>query len=127
MPDIVGQDVAYQNAMRYADAQNARDESDRALLEAILGTMLSGMELYSAFHEDKRNTNNQSFKKWLQDMVFNATDRPGGETEKTMGNISAYEIPETPVAMVTEPPAQYGANKLDGTSDNLNSNSKSDE
>lgn len=78
LPDIVKQDEAYQNAMRDSDAQNARDESDRATLEAILGTMASGMELYSAFQEDKRNNNNQSFKKWLLDMVFNATYKPGG-------------------------------------------------
>ncbi len=82
LPDIVKQDEAYQNAMRDSDAQNARDESDRATLEAILGTMASGMELYSAFQEDKRNNNNQSFKKWLLDMVFNATYKPGGDSAR---------------------------------------------
>lgn len=82
LPDIVKQDEAYQNAMRDSDAQNARDESDRATLEAILGTMASGMELYSAFQEDKRNNNNQSFKKWLLDMVFNATYKPGGNSAR---------------------------------------------
>ena len=77
LPDIVKQDEAYQNAMRYSDAQNARDESDRAVFEAILKTMSSGMELYTAFQDDMRNSNNQSFKKWLLDMVFNSTYSPG--------------------------------------------------
>lgn len=79
LPDIVKSDEAYQNAMRYSDAQNARDESDRAVFEAIMKTMSSGMELYTAFQDDMRNSNNQSFKKWLLDMVFNSTYRPGGD------------------------------------------------
>ena len=78
LPDIVRGDEAYQNAMRYSDAQNARDESDRAVFEAIMKTMSSGMELYTAFQDDMRNSNNQSFKKWLLDMVFSSTYRPGG-------------------------------------------------
>jgi type I restriction enzyme R subunit len=81
LPDIVSQDEAYQNAMRYSDAQNARDESDRAVFEAILTTMSSGMELYTAFQNDLRNSNNQSFKKWLLDMVFNTTYKPGSGSE----------------------------------------------
>ena len=82
LPDIVKQDEAYQNAIRYSDAQNARDESDRATFEAILRTMASGMELYTAFQDDKRNSNNQSFKKWLLDMVFNATYTPGEKSQQ---------------------------------------------
>lgn len=82
LPDIVKQDEAYQNAIRYSDAQNARDESDRATFEAILRTMASGMELYTAFQDDKRNSNKQSFKKWLLDMVFNATYTPGGKSQQ---------------------------------------------
>ena len=81
LPDIVSRDEAYQNAMRYSDAQNARDESDRAVFEAILKTMSSGMELYTAFQNDLRNSNNQSFKKWLLDMVFNTTYKPGNDSE----------------------------------------------
>lgn len=77
LPDIVSRDEAYQNAMKYSDAQNARDESDRATIEAIMNTISTGMELYEAFESDKRNKNNQSFKKWLLDMVFNATYKPG--------------------------------------------------
>lgn len=71
LPDIVSRDEAYQNAMRYSDAQNARDESDRAAFEAILKTMSSGMELYTAFQNDLRNSENQSFKNgfWIWYLV----------------------------------------------------------
>lgn len=83
LPDIVRQDEAYQNAMRYSDAQNARDESDRAVFEAILKTMSSGMELYTAFQDDMHNSNNVSFKKWLLDMVFNSTYQPGDNSTQS--------------------------------------------
>jgi type I restriction enzyme, R subunit len=67
LPNIVMQDEAYQNAMKNSDAQNARDESDRATTQAIMETMSSGIELYKAVNE------NQSFRKWILDMVFDAT------------------------------------------------------
>lgn len=76
LPDIVAQDEAYQNAMRHSDAQNARDESDRATREAIFKSITSGMELYTAFQDDMRNKNNQSFQKWLLDFVFMMTYKP---------------------------------------------------
>lgn len=76
LPDIVAQDETYQNAMKYSDAQNARDESDRATYDAILKSLVSGTELYKAFSDDIRNKNNQSFKKWLLDYVFNVTYKP---------------------------------------------------
>ena len=61
LPDIVAQDEFYQNAMKYSDAQNARDESDRATKEAIFKSVTSG---------------NQSFQKWLLDFVFTMTYKP---------------------------------------------------
>lgn len=76
LPEIVAQDEAYQNAMKYSDAQNARDESDRATKEAIFKSITSGMELYTAFQDDMRNKNNQSFQKWLLDFVFAVTYHP---------------------------------------------------
>ena len=87
LPDIVSRDEAYQNAMKFSDAQNARDESDRATIEAIMNTISTGMELYEAFESDKRNKNNQSFKKWLLDMVFNATYRPKTHKDQSLENI----------------------------------------
>jgi type I restriction enzyme R subunit len=71
LPGIVNRDEAYRNAKENSDAQNARDESDRATMEAILGTMSAGIELY------KHVSNNPSLKKWVLDMVFNTTyDKP---------------------------------------------------
>ena len=70
LPDIVSTDEAYRNAMKNSDKQNARTESDRAVTEAILRTMSSGMELY------REVQNNDSFRKWILDMVFNATYQP---------------------------------------------------
>ncbi len=70
LPDIVAKDTAYQNAMRNSDAQNARDESDRATMAAILGTMSAGIDLY------KQISGNPSLKKWIMDMVFNTTYSP---------------------------------------------------
>jgi type I restriction enzyme R subunit len=67
LPEIVSQDEAYQNAMQNSDEQNARAESDRATTAAILATMSSGVELYKAVQ------GNESFRKWIMDMVFNAT------------------------------------------------------
>jgi type I restriction enzyme R subunit len=67
LPNIVNQDEAYQNAKKNSDAQNARDESDRATMEAIMSTMSAGVELY------KHIGINPSLKKWILDMVFNTT------------------------------------------------------
>ncbi|MBE5908372.1 MAG: type I restriction endonuclease subunit R [Lachnospiraceae bacterium] len=72
----VAQDEAYQNAMKHSDAQNARDESDRAAKDAIFRDVTSAMELYEAFMDDKRNSNNQSFSKWLLDLVFTVNYHP---------------------------------------------------
>lgn len=58
------------------DAQNARDESDRAARDAIFRDVTSAMELYEAFMDDKRNSNNQSFSKWLLDLVFTVNYHP---------------------------------------------------
>lgn len=55
LPEIVAQDEAYQNAMKYSDAQNAHDESDRATKEAMFKSTTSVMELYTAFQDDMRN------------------------------------------------------------------------
>ncbi|MCI8484855.1 MAG: type I restriction endonuclease subunit R [Lachnospiraceae bacterium] len=72
--DIVLQDESYKNAMGgLTDVQNAKDECERATADAIIKTMASGMELYSAFYDDLRNKNNQSFKKWLLDFMFAST------------------------------------------------------
>ncbi|MCD8375953.1 MAG: DEAD/DEAH box helicase family protein [Oscillospiraceae bacterium] len=70
LPDLVAQNEAYQNAMRYSDRQNARDESDRATDLAILATMSTGIELY------REVQSNESLRKWIHEMVFNTTYQP---------------------------------------------------
>ena len=70
LPEIVKKDEAYQNAMKNSDAQNARVESDRATMAAILATMSTGVELFKAINE------NQSLRKWIMDMVFHSTYDP---------------------------------------------------
>lgn len=67
LPNIVMQDEAYQNAIKNSDEQNARTESDRATMDAIMATMATGMELY------KFVTQNPSLKKYIMDRVFNTT------------------------------------------------------
>jgi len=67
IPAMVSKDQTYQNAMRNADKQEARTESDRVLQTVIFSIMSDNMELFKQYNDDP------SFKKWLSDMVFNAT------------------------------------------------------
>lgn len=87
---IVSQDESYKNAMGgLTDVQNAKDECERATADAIIKTIASGMELYSAFYDDLRNKNNQSFKKWLLDFLFTSTYMSGkrGIEEKELSPV----------------------------------------
>jgi len=67
IPAMVSKDQVYRNAMRNADKQEARTESDRALKSVMSTVMADNMELYKLFSD------NPAFKKWLSDMVFAAT------------------------------------------------------
>ena len=67
LPDEVANNQAYQNAMKNSDRATARIESDAALIQAILKSMNSGVELFKEFQD------NPSFKTWLQEMVFSKT------------------------------------------------------
>lgn len=104
LPNIVSQDKTYQNAMRYSDEQNARDESDRATREAILKTLSSGMELFTAFQDDKRGRSNQSFQQWVLDMVFNTTYKA---SNKEKNNKTFYIAKEEPNLMVADSKSDY--------------------
>ena len=86
LPDIVSKDEAYQNAIKNSDEQNARAESDRATTQAILATMSSGIELYKAIQA------NDSFRKWVLDMVFNATYTSFSGKGKSI--VNSYETEE---------------------------------
>jgi type I restriction enzyme R subunit len=67
IPAMVSKDQTYQNAIRNADKQEARTESDRVLQSVILNIMSDNMELFKQYND------NPAFKKWLSDMVFSMT------------------------------------------------------
>jgi type I restriction enzyme, R subunit len=67
IPARVAADVAYQNAMRNNDAQNARIEHDRALARVMAGVLKDDTQLFKQFSD------NEAFSKWLSDMIFAAT------------------------------------------------------
>lgn len=64
-------DAAYQNATRNSDPQNARIEHDRALDRVMTALLKDDTQLFKEFSD------NPSFKRWLTDMVFGLTYRPG--------------------------------------------------
>ena len=67
LPTKVAADVAYQNAMSNSDRQNARIEHDRALERAMTDLLADQTELFKQFSD------NESFRKWLSEMIFSAT------------------------------------------------------
>ena len=67
LPVKVSSDKAYQNAMKQEDKQNARIEHDKALERIIVDMLSDHTELFKQFMD------NQNFKKWLGDTIFNAT------------------------------------------------------
>ncbi|MEA3350092.1 MAG: type I restriction endonuclease, partial [Chloroflexota bacterium] len=64
IPAKVAADKAYQNAIRNSDKQNARIEHDKALQRVLIDLLTDHTELFKQFSD------NDSFKKWLSDMVF---------------------------------------------------------
>jgi type I restriction enzyme R subunit len=73
IPAMMSKDRTYQNAIRNADRQEARTESDRVLQSVILSIMSDNMELFKQYND------NPAFKKWLSDMVFNVTYNTEGK------------------------------------------------
>ncbi|MFD2608740.1 type I restriction endonuclease subunit R [Deinococcus taklimakanensis] len=67
IPGLVAADPAYQNALKNSDKQNARIESDRALMRVLIALMKDNTELF------KQYSDNGSFKRWMQDTVFDLT------------------------------------------------------
>ena len=67
IPARVAQDKAYQNARANSDKQNAKLEHDRALNRVVLEMLSDHTELFKQFSD------NANFKRWLTDMVFDAT------------------------------------------------------
>ncbi|QFP77458.1 type I restriction endonuclease subunit R [Deinococcus sp. AJ005] len=70
IPALVALDPAYQNAVQHSDRQNARVENDRAVDRVLIRVMKSNTNVFKAYSD------NGSFKKWLQNMVFDLTYSP---------------------------------------------------
>ena len=64
-------DKAYQNARKNSDRQNARIEHDKALNRVMTGMHKDETELFRMFMD------NESFRKWLTQTVFDQTYRGG--------------------------------------------------
>ena len=69
LPFKVASDRAYQNAMANSDEQNARIEHDKALERAMTDLLADHTELFKQFSD------NDSFSRWLSEIIFAATYR----------------------------------------------------
>ena len=67
LPKKVAENKAYRNAIANSDQQNARVEHDFALEAVIMDYVADHVELYKQFSD------NDSFRRWLSEMVFAAT------------------------------------------------------
>lgn len=67
IPRRVDADVAYQNAKRNSDRQNARIEHDKALMRVMVGVLKDDTDLFKMFMD------NESFQRWFADKVFRMT------------------------------------------------------
>ena len=67
IPAKVAADAAYRNARKNSDRDNARIEHDNALRRVITAMINDDTELFKQFSD------NESFRKWLTDMIFSLT------------------------------------------------------
>ncbi len=67
IPAKVSADKAYQNARRNSDKPAAKLEHDRALTRVMTDLLTDHTDLFGRFSDD------ESFAKWLKEMVFNMT------------------------------------------------------
>ncbi len=67
IPARVAADVAYQNAMKNSDKQNARIEHDKALARVVVSLLKDDTQLFKQFSD------NESFRRWLTDTIFALT------------------------------------------------------
>ena len=70
IPARVAADSAFRNARQNSDRQNARIEDDKALLCVTTAVMRADTELFKQFMD------NASFKRWLNDTVFDLAYEP---------------------------------------------------
>jgi type I restriction enzyme R subunit len=67
IPASVAADAAYQNARANSDKQNARIEHDKALGRVMTALLKDDTELFKMFSD------NESFRRWLTDTMFELT------------------------------------------------------
>ena len=67
LPARVRKDAAYKNASMNSDKQNARIEHDKALRRVMAEVLEDDTELFRQF------TDNESFKRWMMDTIFQLT------------------------------------------------------
>ncbi len=67
IPSRVEADTAYRNAKKNSDKQNARIEHDKALARVMTAVLKDDTELFKQFMD------NESFRRWMTDMVFGLT------------------------------------------------------
>ncbi|MCK4414963.1 MAG: type I restriction endonuclease subunit R [Candidatus Eisenbacteria sp.] len=67
IPAQVSADAAYQNARKNSDMQNARIEHDKALARVMTALLRDDTELFKQFSD------NESFRRWLTERVFELT------------------------------------------------------
>ena len=72
IPAKVAADVAFQNAMKNSDRQNARIEHDNALKRVMTAVLADDTQLF------KQYIDNDSFRRWLTDTVFGMTYKERG-------------------------------------------------
>jgi len=73
IPKKVSADQAYQNAKKHSDRQNARIEHDKALKRVITALFADDAQLFKQFQD------NESFRHWLTDTVFELTYDEGAD------------------------------------------------
>lgn len=67
IPNQVINDKAYQNAKKNSDKQNAKIEHDKALTRVMTALLKDDTELFKQFSD------NESFRRWLRDTIFELT------------------------------------------------------
>lgn len=86
LPDMVARNEKVVNAIRNSGEQNAKMESDKALMNVIISIMNDHMELFKQYNSNKQ------FQKWLADSVFKTVYK--NETEGMGMFQQAAESPE---------------------------------
>ena len=67
IPSRVAGDTAFRNARQHSDRENTRIEHDKALLRVMTSMMKDDNQLFKQFMD------NDGFKRWMTDTVFNLT------------------------------------------------------